>query len=114
MINRELFGWVIENLVKNALDAIDHDAGKISIKISQVKSKVEIEVTDNGKGIDLKRRKDVFRPGYSTKKRGWGLGLSLSKRIIEEYHSGKIFVSNSIPGEGTTFRIIIDSPHSVS
>lgn len=112
MINRELFGWVIENLVKNALDAIDHDAGKISIKIIQVKSKVEIEVTDNGKGIDLKRRKDVFRPGYSTKKRGWGLGLSLSKRIIEEYHSGKIFVSNSIPGEGTTFRIIIDSPHT--
>jgi|APTNR8051073442_1049403.scaffolds.fasta_scaffold01134_16 signal transduction histidine kinase len=112
MINRELFGWVIENLVKNALDAIDHDAGKISIKIAQVKSKIEIEVTDNGKGIDLKRRKDVFRPGYSTKKRGWGLGLSLSKRIIEEYHSGKIFVSNSIPGEGTTFRIIIDSPHS--
>lgn len=114
MINRELFGWVIENLVKNALDAIDHDAGKISIKISKVKSKVEIEVTDNGKGIDLKRRKDVFRPGYSTKKRGWGLGLSLSKRIIEEYHSGKIFVSNSIPGEGTTFRILINAPDSAS
>ncbi|GAB1442640.1 ATP-binding protein [Ignavibacteriales bacterium] len=112
MINRELFGWVIENLVKNALDAIDHDAGKISIKIFQVKTKVEIEVTDNGKGIDLKRRKDVFRPGYSTKRRGWGLGLSLSKRIIEEYHAGKIFVSNSSPGEGTTFRIIINSSDS--
>jgi len=62
---------------------------------------------DNGKGIDLKRRKDVFRPGYSTKKRGWGLGLSLSKRIIEVYHKGKIYVKNSVPGEGTTFRIIL-------
>lgn len=108
MLNRELFGWVIENLVKNALDAIEHSDGKISISVLEHKNKIEIEVTDNGKGIDLKRRKDVFRPGYSTKKRGWGLGLSLSKRIIEEYHSGKIFVSNSVPGEGTTFKIILD------
>jgi signal transduction histidine kinase len=68
---------------------------------------VEIDVTDNGKGIDIKRRKDVFRPGYSTKRRGWGLGLSLSKRIIEVYHSGKIMVKNSAPGEGTTFKIIL-------
>ncbi len=108
MLNRELFGWVIENLVKNALDAIDHSSGRILISIADVKNKIEIEVKDNGKGIDLKRRKDVFRPGYSTKKRGWGLGLSLSKRIIEEYHSGKIFVSNSAPGEGTTFKIILN------
>ena len=68
---------------------------------------LEIDVTDNGKGIEINRRKDVFRPGYSTKKRGWGLGLSLSKRIIEGYHKGKIFVKNSAPGEGTTFKIIL-------
>jgi signal transduction histidine kinase len=71
------------------------------------KKSVEIEVSDNGKGIDLRRRKDVFRPGYSTKKRGWGLGLSLSKRIVEEYHGGKIFVKSSSPGEGTIFKIIL-------
>lgn len=107
-INSELFGWVIENLVKNALDAIDHNKkGRISIEVDQSSSNVEIEVADNGKGIDLKRRKDVFRPGYSTKRRGWGLGLSLSKRIIESYHGGKIYVKSSIPGEGTTFKILL-------
>lgn len=105
MINSDLFEWVIENLIKNALDAIEDKNGLISIEILESKKYAEIEVTDNGKGIDLKRRKDVFRPGYSTKKRGWGLGLSLSKRIIEGYHSGKIFVKSSIPGEGTTFKI---------
>lgn len=110
LINRELFEWVIENLVKNALDAIEHTNGVIKISAREMKNKVEIEVNDNGKGVDLKRRKDIFRPGYSTKKRGWGLGLSLSKRIIEEYHSGKIFVSNSSPDEGTTFKIILDKP----
>ncbi|HEY7752123.1 MAG TPA: ATP-binding protein, partial [Ignavibacteriaceae bacterium] len=71
------------------------------------KNNVEIELHDSGKGIEMKRRKDVFRPGYSTKKRGWGLGLSLSKRIIESYHGGKIFVKYSAPGEGTTFKIIL-------
>lgn len=106
-LNHELFEWVFENLIKNALDAIEHDHGRISIEIIPHKNKVEIDVTDNGKGIDLKRRKDVFRPGYSTKRRGWGLGLSLSKRIIEEYHKGKIFVKSSIMGEGTTFKIIL-------
>lgn len=105
-LNSELFGWVIENLIKNALDAIDHSRkGRISISVDESRNNVEIEVSDNGKGIDLKRRKDVFRPGYSTKRRGWGLGLSLSKRIIESYHGGKIYVKNSIPGEGTTFKI---------
>ncbi len=104
-LNSELFEWVIENLVKNALDAIDQKEGKININIRPGKSIVEIEVSDNGKGIDLKRRKDVFRPGYSTKRRGWGLGLSLSKRIIETYHKGKIYVKSSTLGEGTTFRI---------
>jgi signal transduction histidine kinase len=105
-INAELFEWVLENLIKNALDAIDHKDGKINILISETNKQIEIEVSDNGKGIDLKRRKDVFRPGYSTKRRGWGLGLSLSKRIIEGYHGGKIFVKNSAPGEGTTFKIV--------
>ncbi len=106
-LNSELFEWVIENLVKNSLDAIDHKNGKINITVRTVKNNVEIEVQDNGKGIDIKRRKDVFRPGYSTKRRGWGLGLSLSKRIIEVYHKGKIFVKSSVQGEGTTFKIIL-------
>ena len=106
-INSELFEWVIENLIKNALDAIEGTKGRIDIQVKDSKNKVEIEVTDSGKGIEIKRRKDVFRPGYSTKKRGWGLGLSLSKRIIEGYHGGKIFVKSSRPGEGTTFKIIL-------
>jgi signal transduction histidine kinase len=105
LINSDLFEWVIENLLKNALDAIEDKAGLITISISEGKKFAEVEVSDNGKGIDIKRRKDVFRPGYSTKKRGWGLGLSLSKRIIEGYHGGKIYVKSSIPGEGTTFKI---------
>lgn len=106
-LNPTLFGWVIENLMKNALDAIDNKNGKIDIIIKDLKNRVEIDFSDNGKGIEINRRKDVFRPGYSTKKRGWGLGLSLSKRIIEGYHKGKIFVKNSAPGEGTTFKIIM-------
>jgi signal transduction histidine kinase len=107
LINSELFEWVLENLIKNALDAIENKNGKIVIDILEGKKAIEIEVTDNGKGIDLRRRKDVFRPGYSTKKRGWGLGLSLSKRIIEGYHGGKIIVKNSVSGEGTTFKITL-------
>lgn len=106
-INGELFEWVLENLIKNALDAIENKNGLINIDIFENKKNIEIEVSDNGKGIDLRRRKDVFRPGYSTKKRGWGLGLSLSKRIIEGYHGGKIFVKSSTPSEGTTFKILL-------
>jgi len=106
-LNPELFDWVIENLIKNALDAIDTKEGSIRIVVEAVRNNVEIEVIDSGKGIDLKRRKDVFRPGYSTKKRGWGLGLSLSKRIMEGYHGGKIFVKSSIQGEGTVFKLIL-------
>lgn len=106
-LNSELFEWVIENLTKNALDAIENKEGKINFDIKALRRNVEIEVTDNGKGIEMKRRKDVFRPGYSTKRRGWGLGLSLSKRIVETYHDGKIFVKTSAPGEGTTFKIIL-------
>lgn len=105
MINRELFEWVIENLMKNALDAMEGPAGKISFRLAQGGGKTTIDVTDTGKGIDPKFHKEVFRPGYSTKKRGWGLGLSLSKRIIEDYHQGKLFVKQSAPGAGTTFRM---------
>ena len=104
-INRELFEWVIENLMKNALDAMDGSTGRISFRIEQTGKTTTIDVSDTGKGIDAKHHKDVFRPGYSTKKRGWGLGLSLSKRIIEDYHRGKLFVKQSAVGAGTTFRI---------
>lgn len=106
-INPELFEWVIENLIKNALDAIEEKGGIITMQVQELRNTVEIEVSDSGKGIDINRRKDVFRPGYSTKKRGWGLGLSLSKRIIDGYHGGKIFVKSSAPGEGTTFKILL-------
>ncbi len=108
-INRELFEWVIENLVKNAMEAIETPAGSIFIHIepSANNQKVIIDVTDSGKGLDSRQRKNVFRPGYSTKTRGWGLGLTLSKRIIDEYHHGKLFVKDSTPGKGTTFRIIL-------
>ncbi len=106
-MNSELFEWVIENLIKNALDAIQQKTGWIKINICKAKEFVEIEISDSGKGIDIKRRKDIFRPGYSTKRRGWGLGLSLAKRIIEEYHNGKIFVKSSAQGEGTTFMIML-------
>lgn len=106
-LNRSLFEWVIENLIKNALDAIESKNGIINFEITEDENHLFIDVTDNGKGIDPKNRKDVFRPGYSTKKRGWGLGLSLTKRIVEDYHKGKIFVKNSIVDEGTTFHIIL-------
>ncbi len=104
-INPDLFEWVIENLIKNALDAIGRKEGKLEILLLDLETTVDIEVADNGKGIDKKFRRDIFRPGYSTKKRGWGLGLSLSKRIVEEYHHGRIFLKNSAVDVGTTFRI---------
>jgi hypothetical protein len=104
-INGELFEWVIENLIKNALDAIETGTGKITIILSERPGHVYIDVTDTGKGIDMPYRKEVFRPGFSTKQRGWGLGLSLSQRIIESYHSGKLILRDSRPGAGTTFRI---------
>jgi signal transduction histidine kinase len=104
-INRELFEWVIENLIKNSLDAIEQGLGKITFSIQEKGSHILIDVRDTGKGIDPKIRKDIFRPGYSTKERGWGLGLSLSKRIVETYHKGKLILLDSKPGKGTTFRI---------
>jgi signal transduction histidine kinase len=108
-INRELFEWVIENLVKNALDAIENGSGYITIALSTAGSDVYIDVTDTGKGIDSTYRRDIFRPGFSTKTRGWGLGLSLSQRIVESYHSGKLTLKESRPGVGTTFRIKLRS-----
>ena len=104
-INRELFEWVIENLTKNGLDAIESGVGKIVYSISDHGNFVFVDVTDTGKGIDQKNKKAVFRPGFSTKQRGWGLGLSLSRRIVESYHKGKLLLKESKPGIGTTFRI---------
>ena len=103
-INSSLFEWVIENLCKNAVDAMEGE-GTITLHIEKSDEKVIIDVADTGKGIRKKDLRNVFTPGFTTKKRGWGLGLSLAKRIVEEYHKGKIFVKNSELGKGTTFRI---------
>ena len=105
MANGPLFDWVIENLLKNALDAME-GKGSISISIKNEAAQVLIDITDTGKGISKQNAGNVFKPGFTTKKRGWGLGLSLSKRIIEQYHKGELFVKNSEPGKGTTFRKI--------
>ncbi len=107
MVNSELFEWVIENLVKNALDAMEDGKGSIVFSLSNEGKKTLVDVKDTGKGIDPSYQKDIFRPGFSTKKRGWGLGLSLCKRIIETYHNGKLTILKSAVGEGTTFRIVL-------
>jgi len=101
-----LFEWVIENLCKNAVDAMDCE-GMINIEILEVDGQVIIDVSDTGKGIPKSRFKTIFNPGFTSKQRGWGLGLTLSKRIVENYHSGKIFVKSSVLNKGTTFRIIL-------
>lgn len=106
-VNLNLFEWVIENLCKNAVDAMS-GVGSISIQINEDEKQVYIDICDTGKGIPRSRFKTVFNPGFTSKKRGWGLGLSLSKRIIENYHSGKIFVKTSTPNKGSTFRIILN------
>ncbi len=103
-INASLFEWVVENLCKNAVDAME-GKGTITLHVEQDDAKAVVEVTDTGKGIRKKDIRHVFTPGFTTKKRGWGLGLSLAKRIVEEYHRGRIFVKNSEVGKGTTFRI---------
>ena len=107
-INASLFEWVIENLSKNAVDAMGADGGTITLHVEDTEHQAVIEVADTGKGIRKKDIRNVFRPGFTTKKRGWGLGLSLAKRIVEEYHHGKIFVKSSEVGKGTTFRIELD------
>lgn len=106
-LNDELFGWVLENLIKNAVDAMS-GKGKIAVNISESGNKVKLTVVDTGKGIPKKLFKQIFKPGFTTKKRGWGLGLSLSKRIVEDYHKGKIFVKKSEVGKGTTFQILLN------
>ncbi len=103
-MNASLFEWVIENLCKNAVDAME-GSGRIVLTLTEESGRVAIEVQDNGKGIRKKDVKNVFTPGFTTKKRGWGLGLSLARRIVEEYHKGRIFVKQSEVGKGTTFRI---------
>lgn len=104
-MNASLFEWVIENLCKNAVDAMGGECGQIVLHLEQLDNKVVVEISDTGKGIKKKNIKNVFRPGFTTKQRGWGLGLSLAKRIVEDYHHGKIFVKSSELGKGTTFRI---------
>ena len=104
-LNASLFEWVIENLCKNAVDAMGGGQGTITIHVEETETKAILDVTDTGKGIRKKDIGNVFRPGFTTKKRGWGLGLSLAKRIVEEYHHGRIFVRSSEVGKGTTFRI---------
>jgi signal transduction histidine kinase len=104
-LNPSLFEWVIENLCKNAVDAMGGSQGRISLHVETTDNKVIIDVTDTGKGIKKKDIGNVFRPGFTTKQRGWGLGLSLARRIVEDYHKGKIFVKSSEVGVGTTFRI---------
>jgi len=109
-LNKDLFEWVIENLLKNAIDAIEKDVGRIEINVNELKNgrhRVCIDISDNGRGIDAKRKSEVFKPGYSTKQRGWGLGLSLAKRIVDQYHGGKLTVKESRTHQGTTMRILL-------
>ena len=107
-LNRALFSWVLENLMRNAVDAMEGE-GSITITTEKDGNEVHVDVTDSGKGIPARQLRTVFQPGFTTKKRGWGLGLSLTKRIIESYHKGKIFVKRSTVGKGTTFRISLRS-----
>ena len=107
-INASLFEWVFENLCKNAVDAMEGQPGKIDLWLLEEGDTVAVEVVDTGRGIRKKNLRNVFRPGFTTKKRGWGLGLSLAKRIVEEYHHGHIYVKQSEVGRGTTFRIELE------
>ena len=104
MVNPALLEWVIENITKNAVDSME-GKGSINIQLSQVEDEIIIDISDTGKGIAANKLKTVFHPGYTTKLRGWGLGLSLVKRIIEDFHKGKVFVLKSEIDKGTTFRI---------
>ena len=106
-LNTELFGWVIENLIKNAIDAM-LGKGELQLHINAKQKKINITVSDTGKGMPKKLFKQIFKPGFTTKKRGWGLGLSLSKRIVEDYHNGKIAVKKSEIDKGTTFQIVLE------
>jgi len=105
-VNGSLFSWVIENICKNAIDAMA-GSGTITVQLKEESKQVLIDFIDTGKGISITEQKAIFNPGYTRKKRGWGLGLSLSKRIIRDYHKGKIFVKSSVSGKGTTFRVVL-------
>ena len=111
LVNEALFEWVIENLLKNALDALS-GVGSIDVKLSSDNDWIYIDVKDTGKGMPKSNFKRIFEPGFTTKTRGWGLGLSLSKRIIEGYHNGRIFVLNSEIDQGTTIRIMLKKLYS--
>ncbi len=111
-LNGSLFEWVIENLCKNAVDAMGGEQGTITLKVEETDAWVYLDVRDTGKGIRKRNINNVFRPGFTTKKRGWGLGLSLAKRIVEEYHHGRIYVKESEVGKGTTFRIELRKCHA--
>ncbi len=106
-LNTPLFGWVLENVIRNAVDAMNA-VGKINVELYEEQNQYHIDITDTGKGIAPNKFKTIFKPGFTTKKRGWGLGLSLAKRIVEEYHNGRIFVLKSTPNLGTTFRITLN------
>jgi signal transduction histidine kinase len=115
-VNRDLFQWAMENLVKNAMDAIKSSTTKaqVSVKLHRVENEVVIDVKDTGVGIEKKYHSEIFNPGYSTKKRGWGLGLSLTQRIIEEYHKGKLVLKESELGTGTTIRVLLKVDAEIS
>lgn len=104
-LNRELFAWAVENLLKNAVEAIEHPPGWVRVRLRQVEHRVWVEISDNGRGIPAGLRRRIFEPGFTTKKRGWGLGLSLARRIVEHYHGGRLFLRESTPGRGSTFVI---------
>lgn len=106
LLSRPLFEWVIENICKNAIDAMQGE-GQITITVGEQKDEFEIDIADTGKGMSRSVQKTAFKPGFSTKTRGWGLGLTLARRIIEQYHNGRIYIADSTPGKGTTFRITI-------
>jgi len=106
-LNSELYSWVIENMIKNSIDAMS-GKGALTVKIEATSKKIKIMISDSGKGIPKKLYKLIFKPGFTTKKRGWGLGLSLSKRIVQDYHKGKIVVQKSEINKGTTFEILLD------
>jgi signal transduction histidine kinase len=106
LVNTQLLSWVIENLVRNAIDSIE-GGGFVKLELTDDGKFIRLDVADSGKGIPIAQQNAIFRPGYTTKKRGWGLGLSLAKRIIEEYHKGKISVAVSEVGKGTTFRVLL-------
>ena len=111
MVNAPLMQWVVENLLKNAVDAISGE-GKIVLQLHENEHELMLDVSDTGKGIEKKTQHRIFEPGFTSKDRGWGLGLPLAKRIIEQYHGGKLLLKQSQIGVGTTFRIVLKKPEN--